>query len=487
MSKKTTSLFWLFGLALTGALAFWAYTQWQNAQPVSSEGSAKGKSVEKGSDKPGDKGSGKGAGRGGGPAPVAVGQATKGNVNVYINGLGTAIPLRTVTVRSRVDGQLMRVHFKEGQIVKEGDLLVEIDPRPFQAQVLQAEGQIQRDQALLGNARIDLERYRKLLKQDAISEQQVATQESLVQQLEGSVKIDQGVVENARLQLMYAKVTAPISGVLGLRLVDQGNVVRANDAAGLVVITQIKPMTILFPIPQDSVQPLLTRLHQAAKIPVDIFDREDKIKLDSGALLTVDNQIDTTTGTVKLRAQTPNDKGLLFPNQFVNVRMLVDTRTNRVTVPSAAIQRGAEGLFVYVIKEDKSLSMRPVKTGVAEGSRVVIESGVEAGERVVVDGMDRLRDGMKVEVIDVKNRGEGKREGKGEGKGPKGRNEDLSAGPSGVDKTKTGPSTEPDTAAPRHKHGARPTGDSPEVVKEGGEKGGKKEWQGRRRKDKDAE
>jgi multidrug efflux system membrane fusion protein len=364
-------------------------------------------------------GPGKGFGKGG-PTPVVAAAARTGEIDVIINGLGTVTPLRTVTVRSRVDGELMRVLFQEGQLVKEGELLAEIDPRSFQVQLEQAQGQLARDMALLENARLDLERYRALFKQDSIAKQQVDTQQSLVRQYDGAVRIDRSQIDNAKLQLSYTKVTAPVGGRVGLRLVDPGNIVRAGDQNGLVVITQLQPAAVVFTVPQDSVPAVMRRLQSGDRIPVEAWDREQKVKLAEGALASADNQVDPATGTVKLKSQFDNADGALFPNQFVNVRMKLDTLREVVVIPSAAVQRGAQGLFVYVVRPDNTVGARPVKLGPAEGLRVSIMEGVVAGDAIVVDGMDRLRPGAQVEVSgarpEIKPPPEGGRKGKGRGK-----------------------------------------------------------------------
>jgi multidrug efflux system membrane fusion protein len=330
--------------------------------------------------------------------PVVAVAATQGDIHTYITGLGTVTALNTVTVHTRVDGQIMKVLFKEGEVVKNGSLLVEIDPRPFEAALLTAEGQLERDKALLAAAKLDLKRYEILAAQDSISLQQRDTQIYLMHQYEGAVKLDQGQVDNAKLQLAYARITAPITGRIGLRLVDPGNIVHATDTNGLAVITQEQPITVVFPIPEDSLQPVLAKLKASERLQVEAFDREQKRKIASGYLLTVDNQIDTTTGTVRLKALFSNKDSELFPNQFVNARLLLETRRGTTVVPSAAIQRSPKGTFVYILKEDNTVSVRGVKLGPSEGDRISIEEGLSTGERVVVDGAEKLKEGSSVEV-----------------------------------------------------------------------------------------
>ncbi|MGJ0492515.1 MdtA/MuxA family multidrug efflux RND transporter periplasmic adaptor subunit [Methylobacter sp.] len=330
---------------------------------------------------------------------VVAEAATRGDFLIYLNGLGTVTALNTATIRSRVDGELIRVAFEEGQMVREGDLLAEIDPRPFQAQLMQAEGQLLRDEALLKNAQIDLERYQTLLEQDSIAAQQTATQEALVRQYRGTVETDRGLIADAKLQLTYTRIKAPFTGRLGLRLVDKGNIIQTSDVDGLVVLTQIQPITVVFTLPENDLPAVMKRLRAGERLPIEAYERSGNNRLAQGRLVAVDNQIDTTTGTIRLKAQFDNEDHALFPNQFVNIRMTVDTLRAVTIIPGSAIQRGTPGTFAYVVKEDETVSVRPLKLGPAEGDKVAVLEGLEPGERVVIDGTDKLREGAKVELV----------------------------------------------------------------------------------------
>ena len=334
--------------------------------------------------------------RGGGTTPVVATRARRGNIGVYFSGLGAVTPIYTDLVRSRVDGQLMSVLFKEGQMVKKGDLLCEIDPRPYQVQLDQAQGQLLHDQALLKNAHVDLDRYKVLLDQQAIPQQQYATQEALVTQYEGTLKTDQAAIDSAKLNLTYAHITAPIDGRVGLRLVDPGNIVHASDTNGLLVITQIDPISVIFTISEDQLPQVLDKLHVGAHLQVEAWDRDNRNRLGQGVLETIDNQIDPTTGTLRLRANFENKAGKLFPSQFVNARLLVEEKTGVILIQNAAIQRNTNTTYVWLVKPDNTVTVRPITVGTTEGDNTQVLSGVEAGDMLVMVGVDRLTEGSRV-------------------------------------------------------------------------------------------
>jgi multidrug efflux system membrane fusion protein len=348
--------------------------------------------------------------------PVVAGTARQGNLDIYLSGLGTVTAFNMVTVRSRVSGQLIRVAFQEGQLVRKGDLLAEIDPRPFQVQLAQAEGQMAKDLAQLRNAQRDLERFKTLLSRDMISKQEFDAQIATVDQVEGVIKSDQAQIDNAKLQLTYSRITAPISGRIGLRLVDEGNMVQANDTNGLAVITQLQPIAVLFSIPQDDLPGVLKKMQGGQKLVVEAYNRDLKQKLATGTLLTIDNQIDPNTGTVRCKAVFPNEDNALFPNQFVNARLLVDTRQDAVIVPTAAVQRSPRSTFVYVVKDDSAVESRNVTIGPSEGDDVAITKGLSPGEVVVIEGVDRLQQGTKVTARMAGAGQEGRQDGSQEGR-----------------------------------------------------------------------
>jgi multidrug efflux system membrane fusion protein len=382
---KKRGLIWVVFLLIVVGVA--GYAVWRASHPVP---------VARGAG-----GGGGGGFRGGGqlgPVPVVVSKVARSSIPVYLNGLGNVTAFYTVTVKSRVDGQIMKLDFNEGDLVHEGQVLIEIDPRPYQVQLELAEGTLARDQAMLNNAKLDLQRYQTLLAQDAIPKQQLDTQTALVAQFEGNIKQDTANIDSAKLNLTYAKVTAPITGVVGLRQVDPGNIVHASDATGMIVITQLQPISVLFTIPEDSLPQVTQKLRAGAHLPVDAYNRDNSKKLATGTLTTLDNQIDSTTGTSKLKAVFNNTDNALFPQQFVNIRLLVDILGNQQVVPNVAVQNGQQGTFVYAVDDDSRVHLKPVQVGVTTETSSQILGGLSDGDRVVVDGTDRLIEGARVRV-----------------------------------------------------------------------------------------
>jgi membrane fusion protein, multidrug efflux system len=341
---------------------------------------------------------GGGGGRNAAPMSIVPDTVSKGDIGININALGTVTSLATVTIRSQISGYLQKIDFKEGDEVKKGDLLAQIDPRPYEAALAQAKGNLTRDEALLKGAQVDLTRYQGLAAQNAVAHQTLDTQVALVAQDQGTVEADRAAVKSAEVNLQYCRILSPLDGRVGLRQVDQGNYVTPGDTNGLVVITQLQPISVLFTIPEDNLQAISKRLQAGATLPATAYDRSGATKIADGTLQTFDSQIDPTTGTIKLRAQFPNDTEVLYPNQFVNIQLLLDTHKDVTTMTTAGIQRGVPGTFVYLINADNTVSVRPIKLGITDGDRVEVLSGIAPGDRIVIDGADKLRDGAKINL-----------------------------------------------------------------------------------------
>ena len=395
---------WLSWLIVLALLAGGGWYYWKNFMNASASASTSGK-----------KG---GKGKGGSAVPVVLASVSRGDMPVYLRGLGSVSSLNTVTVHSRVDGQLMNVGFKEGQSVKEGDLLAVIDPRPFEVMLEQAEGQLAHDKAAMADLQLNYDRFKSLYKEGVIPKQQLDTQLSQVGTFEGSIKSDQAQIDNAKLQLTYSRILSPLTGRVGLRLVDPGNIVHATDTTGMLVITQMQPIAVTFSLPQDSLPTVYKKLLAGEELVVEAFDAGNSNKIATGKLLTIDNQIDSTTGTYKLKAQFPNGDHALFPNQFVNVRMRVDTEHGLTITPAAAIQRGPLGSYVF-LAEDKKAKVHPVTVAITEGENVGVSNGLSVGDMVVIDGIDKLEDGTAITDTGAKQGGKssGKEGGKDGGTG----------------------------------------------------------------------
>src|SRR5215470_15469993 len=385
--RSPKSLWWLWALVIAGVVVGIWYFRGSRIPSQASDPSAPATS---------GRGRGGAGGMGNFVVPVVVAAAQRGDLPVFFNGLGNVTAYNTVTVRSRVDGQIVNVAFKEGQYVHEGDLLVQIDPRPFQVQLEQAQGQLAKDQAQRKDAQVNLERFQLLFKEGVIPQQQLDTQAALVGQFDGAITSDQSQIDNAKLQLSFSHVTAPISGRVGLRLIDPGNIVHATDANGLVLITQLQPIAVLFSLPQDQLPQVNAKLRAGVQLTVEAFNRDNTEKIATGKLLTIDNEIDTTTGTYRLKSVFNNSDNALFPNQFVNVRLFVDTKHDLTIVPSPAIQRGPQGPFVYTVGSDNTVKIRPVTIALTTGNSIGLSSGLDTGDVVVIDGQDKLQDGSRV-------------------------------------------------------------------------------------------
>jgi membrane fusion protein, multidrug efflux system len=379
--RRRSVFFWIAIVAALAVAAAFAWRKFESIAPSTNREESSGRPAQP-------------------PQTVRVAPVTLGDMPLTIDALGTVTPFETVTIRTQIAGTLQKVGFTEGQTVKTGDFLVQIDPRPYEAALAQAQGQLAKDQALLGQAQGDLARFQQLAKQDSIAMQQVADQTALVAQDKAAIAADQAMVKTAELNLAYTHIVSPVTGRVGLRLVDPGNYLQPSDANGIVVITQIDPISVVFTTPEDNLPRISARLNSGAKLPVAVLDRDNVHALATGTLTTFDSQIDVTTGTIKMRSTFDNPNGVLFPNQFVNVRLLVDTMTGATLAPNPAIQLGASGNFVYLLNDNSTVSKRDVVIGPTDGKHTVITSGLASGDKVVIDGVDRLRDGAKVKVVD---------------------------------------------------------------------------------------
>ena len=383
---------WLIVIVIAIVAGVW---YWHAQKPDAPSGQqASGQQRKAGGGRPGMRGA---------LAPVQAATAVSAAVPRYLSGLGTITAANTVTVRSRVDGQLMALHFQEGQQVKAGDLLAEIDPSQFKVALAQAEGQLARDKATLANARRDLARYQQLSKTNLVSRQELDAQQALVNETLGTIKADEAAVASAQLQLTWSRITAPVDGRVGLKQVDIGNQISSGDTNGIVVLTQTHPIDVLFTLPESDIATIVQAQKAGKTLTVEAWDRTNKQKLSTGTLLSLDNQIDATTGTIKLKGRFENQDDALFPNQFVNARMLVDTQQDAIVIPTAALQMGNDGHFVWVLNSDNKVSKHTVTTGIQDSKKVVIAAGLSAGDRVVTDGIDRLTEGASVEVVEAHN------------------------------------------------------------------------------------
>jgi multidrug efflux system membrane fusion protein len=438
-SGKSRWWIWLLVIAVI-AVGFWYFRGRSASQAQSAPQSAPGAT-------PGGAGR-RGGGIGAQIVPVVVAASQAGDLPVYFNGLGTVTAFNTVTIRSRVDGQIIKINFTEGQFVHQGDSLVEIDPRPFQVQLEQAEGQLAKDQAQRKDAEVNLERFQLLFNEGVIPKQQLDTQAAQVGTFDGAIRSDQSQIDNAKLQLVYSRITAPIGGRVGLRLVDSGNIVHASDQNGLLVITQLQPISVIFSLPQDQLPQVNAKLRNGGQLTVDAFDRDDTSEIESGKLLTIDNQIDTTTGTYKLKATFDNSKNLLFPNQFVNIHLLVDIKKNLVIVPAAAIQRGPQGTYVFAVENGNTAKIKTVTIAQTTGSFVGLSAGLAGGETVVIDGQDKLQDGTKINPTAANSNGSPNASANPQQ--PSGNPTDNSGSPSGH--KRPGQQQQPPQGAPSGKH-----------------------------------